>query len=234
MENDKIEVIVSAPREIRQKPAALSCSAPRKQAGKGLWPLFFAILCVTLLAEAVLFVDTQLAGINKILKDDFRIILIPGGKIPLDQAKVTEEKIRALSGVADVFFVDSQTRLERLQRWDADIIHSIVLLGKNPIPDSFEIHIEEKALGDAASLAESAREACGAGAEAKYKPVQAYAILQVLFYRRFFAFCLSRVLGFNNHLPKRLSRGHTGAPCMNRAEVILIYLRWMSRRGLKL
>lgn len=169
---------------------ALQTGKRRITPRKGFRTVFLIALCGGILAEAVLFLQRQLNEVSALLQEDFRIILTVDGKITRDQARVAEEKLRALAYVKDVDFVGREDRLKRLEASDPDIVGSVVLLGENPVPDSFEVKIDESALGDIPSWTDSAKNINGI-ASARYKPVQAYAILQVLFYERFLRFSLS-------------------------------------------
>ncbi|MFH1619171.1 MAG: permease-like cell division protein FtsX [bacterium] len=162
----------------------------RKKVRKGYRVVFLITLCGGLLADSVLFMARQLGEVRSLLEDDFKVLVISTGKISKDKAGVMEEKIRALPGVSAVTYIGGDRRLKKLEETDPDLVQSMVLLGSNPMPDTFEVRVEEKVLGDVYSWAETVREVRGV-ANVRYKPFQAYAILQTIFYERFLKLSLS-------------------------------------------
>lgn len=172
----------------------------KRTARKGFRTVFLIALCGGILAEAILFLGRQLKEVNSFLQEDFRIIAIADRKLSktgsppsLDVSEaaleIIEEKLKSLPGVKDAHYVSGEERLESLKKYDPELAGSFVLLNSNPVPGSFEISVEESVFGDMASWTEKIRAVSGIEG-LRYKPAQAYAILQVRFYERFLRFSL--------------------------------------------
>ena len=150
---------------------------------KGYRIIFLAVFGMSLLAEVLLFLFTQVSTINLMLKDDFRIIFIKSEKTKLSVEAITAN-LEKLEGVKEVLYVDRGERLKELRESDSDFSESVTLLGKNPIPDTFEIILDEALLGDLESWIATAWKTEGIS-DIKYKPLEAYVILHTLFYSHF-------------------------------------------------
>ncbi len=161
----------------------------RKTVRKGFRTVFLIALCGGILAEAVLFLGRQLKEVNSFLQEDFRVIAVADRQISGYGLKVIEKKLNSLPGVKDVRYVGGEERLENLKKSDPALAGSFVLLNSNPVPGSFEISVEEFVFGNLSSWVEEARAVPGIEG-LRYKPAQAYAILQVCFYERFLRFSL--------------------------------------------
>ena len=150
---------------------------------KGYRIIFLAVFAISLLAEVLLFLFSQVKSINLMLKDDFRIVFIKSEKTKLSVEDITVN-LEKLEGVKEVVYVGREDRLKELSEADSDFSEIITLLGRNPIPDTFEIILDEALLGDLESWISIAWKTEGIS-DIKYKPLEAYVILHTLFYSHF-------------------------------------------------
>ncbi|MBI4656672.1 MAG: hypothetical protein HY746_08010 [Elusimicrobia bacterium] len=154
-----------------------------KKTRKGYRVVFIIGFCLGFLLESLLFIYTQVKEIGLILKEDFKIILV---KDPAVKASVNgiEDGIRSLGGVSEVFFISRQERLKNLEKDDPEIANSISSIGANPLPDTFEVSLDETAIGQVDRWINSASKIEGIS-DIKHKPFEAYAILHAMFYSHF-------------------------------------------------
>ncbi|MBU2573106.1 MAG: permease-like cell division protein FtsX [Elusimicrobia bacterium] len=152
----------------------------RKTDRKGYRVVFLIVFAGVLMAEALLFMRAQVREIALILKEDFRIVIVKSEKIKRKPAAM-EEALKALPGTKDVVFISKADRLKKLKEEDPDLVGTVMNMGVNPMPDTFEAELKEAALGDLSSWVEPAWKVPGV-ADIKYKPLEAYAILHALFY----------------------------------------------------
>jgi cell division protein FtsX len=147
---------------------------------KGYRVAFLVVFAGALMAEALLFMRVQTREISLILKEDFRIVAVKSDRVKRDSAGM-EEEFRALPGTAEVAFMSKAERLRKLREEDPDLVGAVTSMGANPLPDTFEISLEETALGDLSAWVEAAWKIKGVE-DIKYKPLAATAILHALFY----------------------------------------------------
>ena len=136
-----------------------------------------------LMAEALLFMRVQVREIALILKEDFRIVVVKSDRVKQDSAGM-EEGFKALPGTADISFISKAERLRKLREEDSDLVGAVMNMSSNPLPDTFEISLEEAALADLSSWVEAAWKINGVS-DIKYKPLGAYAIMHALFYAHY-------------------------------------------------
>ena len=117
------------------------------------------------------------------LKDDFRIIFVKSEKTKLSIDDITGN-LEKLEGVKEVVYIGRGERLKELSESDSDFSEIVTLLGRNPIPDTFEIILDEALLGDLESWIATAWKTEGIS-DIKYKPLEGYVILHTLFYSHF-------------------------------------------------
>ena len=147
---------------------------------KGYRVVFLVVFAGALMAEALLFMRAQTREIALILKEDFRIVAVKSDKVKRDSAGI-EEELRALPGTAEVSFMSKAERLRKLREEDPDLVGAVTGIGANPLPDTFEVSLEETALGDLNAWVEAAWKIKGVE-DVKYKPLAATAILHAQFY----------------------------------------------------
>lgn len=158
-------------------------SKGKKNVRKGYRIVFLLAFCISILAEALLFMHTQVREISLILKEDFKIMLILSKETKIDRIDI-EERIKTLNGVEDVVFITKTQRLKRLNENAPELASSVLSVGSNPMPDTFEVRLNESVLGDLNSWMDSVSRIQGIS-EVKYKSLEAYAILHALFYGNF-------------------------------------------------
>ncbi len=152
----------------------------RKKDRKGYRVAFLTVFAGALMAEALLFMRVQVREIALILKEDFRVVAVKSEKTKQDPAGM-ETAFKALPGTAGVSFISRAERLSKLREEDPDLVGAVMNMASNPLPDTFEISLDESALSDLSSWVEVAWKINGVG-DIKYKPLEATAILHALFY----------------------------------------------------
>ena len=180
---------------------------------KGYRVAFLLAFSVGLMAEMLLFMHTQMREISMILKEDFRIIVVRDDKAR-DTPEAVEAALSGIKGTGQVFFVSRKDRLARLKTEDPDLVASVLVPGQNPMPDTWEVAINEDVLGDMNAWTSAAWKVPGV-ADIKYKPLEAYAIMHALFYGHlvrlalalaFFAFVIMAAMVLTHcHTPASLA-----------------------------
>jgi cell division protein FtsX len=156
---------------------------------KGYRVVFLTVFAGALMAEALLFMRVQVREISLILKEDFRVVVVRNGKAGPDPAEI-DRALKALPGTAEITFIGKTERLRKLREEDPDLVGAVMNMGANPLPDTFEISLDESALGNLGSWVEAAWKINGVG-DIKYKPLEAYAILHALFYGHYILLTLA-------------------------------------------
>jgi cell division protein FtsX len=105
-------------------------------------------------------------------------------------SRVVEEQLKALPGTADVSFISKAESLRKLREEDPELVGAVLNMGANPLPDTFEVSLDEAALGDLNVWVEAAWKISGVSA-VKYKPLEATAILHALFYGHYILLALA-------------------------------------------
>ena len=177
---------------------------------KGYRVAFLLAFSIGLLAEMLLFMHTQMREIAMILKEDFRVILVRDEKSGATPEAV-EAALAAINGTGQVFFVSRKDRLARLKTEDPDLVASVLVPGQNPMPDTWEVAINEEVLGDLNAWTTAAWKVPGV-ADVKYKPLEAYAIMHALFYGHLVRLALALAfLSLMIMAAMILTHGHTPA-----------------------
>ncbi|HAH31292.1 MAG TPA: hypothetical protein DCL44_03145 [Elusimicrobia bacterium] len=147
---------------------------------KGYRVVFLLAFSAGLAAELLLFMRAQMNQIALILKDDFRIVVVKNGNGKETNSAV-EAGLRKIKGTLNMVFVDRETRLKKLKEDDPELVPSVLAVGGNPLPDTWEIELREEELGGVDAWRDAAWKVPGV-TDIKYKPLEAYAILHALFY----------------------------------------------------
>ncbi len=155
---------------------------------KGYRIIFLTVFAVSLLAEVLLFLFFQVNKINSLLNKDFRVVFISArSKRNIQELK---EEIKSLPGVRDVEFISADKRLDELKAKDAEFSKSVMILGKNLLPDTFEVKLSENVFGGFENWLKKAEKVKGIS-EIKYKAGEVSAILHLVFYRNFIYICFA-------------------------------------------
>ncbi|KAF0127299.1 MAG: hypothetical protein FD189_366 [Elusimicrobia bacterium] len=159
---------------------------------KGYRVVFLLAFTAAVLFEALLFMHTQAREILAMLEDDFRVVVLlkDGGRKERD---VLWESIRALQGVRSAVFISKGERLARMREEDPELIKGALSLGPNPLPDSYEIAVDQSILSSLNSWTELLWGMDGV-AEVRYKQLEAYALLHFSFYDNFIALAFGLAL----------------------------------------
>ena len=147
---------------------------------KGYRVVFLLAFSAGLLAELLLFIRAQMNQITFLLEDDFRIVAVKNGRSKETVSEV-ENGLKNIPGTLSVIFVDKEARLKMLKDDDPELVSSVLAVGGNPLPDTWEIKLKEEAIGGVDLWTEAAWKVPGVE-DIKYKPLEAYAILHALFY----------------------------------------------------
>jgi len=155
--------------------------------GRGYRQVFLLSFCVGLLAESAVFIEGQTKVIFELLKEDLKIMLIVKERLPLDEFKNTEQKLSSLPHMQSAEFVSKDAGLKLLKEKDPELAKSVMLFGENPMPEFFEIKLDESALGSIGTWLEKniLNGKMSGIAGVSYKPEQVSAVLQAGFYNRF-------------------------------------------------
>ena len=122
-----------------------------------------------------------------------QILLVVQDKMPQQDLRALESKIHSLPDVLQARFVTKEDGLLLLKNKDPELAKSIVLFGDNPIPEFFEVKIDDNAIGNIDAWLDSNVYKAGLKgiSGVLYKAEEAYAILQVNFYRSFIRLSLA-------------------------------------------
>ncbi len=177
---------------------------------KGYRVAFLLAFSAGLLAEMLLFMHAQMREIAVLLKEDFRIIVVRDDKSP-QSAESTGAALAAIKGTARAVFISRDDRLARLKTEEGELVASVLPPGSNPMPDTWEISLDESVLGDMNAWTGAAWLLPGV-ADIKYKPLEAYAIMHSLFYGHLIKLTLAlALLAFMLLTAMVLTYGHTPA-----------------------
>jgi hypothetical protein len=177
---------------------------------KGYRVAFLLAFSAGLLAEMLLFMHAQMREIAVLLKEDFRIIVVRD-----ERAKESSDVIGAalsdIKGTSQVVYVSRQDRLARLKAEEPELVSSVLPPGSNPMPDTWEVLIDEDSLGDMNAWTDAAWRVPGV-ADVKYKPLEAYAIMHAVFYGHLITLGMAlSFLAFMLMAALALTHGHTPA-----------------------
>ncbi len=182
--------------------------APRPR--KGYRVAFLLAFSAGLLAEMLIFMHAQMREISMLLKEDFRVVVVRDER-SRETAEAVGAALAAIKGTRQAVFVGKQDRLARLKAEEPDLVASVLPPGTNPMPDTWEVSIEEEALGDINAWTDAAWRVSGVG-DIKYKPLEAYAVMHSLFYGHLITLSLAlALLAFVVLAAMVLTHGHTPA-----------------------
>jgi cell division protein FtsX len=156
--------------------------------------LIFALAVMAGMAgESLLLVRAQVFRFERLLRDDFRVLVFLKNDLPESQAKILEEKILALPGVGEARFVSRDAALAALRREDPELVDSVTWMGDNPLRPAFEVRPAPVALGRFEGWLASVRGVAD-WADVRYRTGQVRAILQAQLYGHFLNLILSFLL----------------------------------------
>jgi len=177
---------------------------------KGYRVAFLLAFSAGLLAEMLIFMHAQMREISMLLKEDFRIVVVRDEKSK-ETSDAVGAALAAIKGTRQAVFVSRQDRLARLKAEEPDLVASVLPPGTNPMPDTWEVAIEEDTLGDINGWTDAAWRISGVG-DIKYKPLEAYAVMHSLFYGHLITLSLALAfLAFMVMTAMVLTHGHTPA-----------------------
>lgn len=177
---------------------------------KGYRVAFLLAFSAGLMAEMLIFMHAQMREISMLLKEDFRIVVVRDER-SRETAEAVGAALAAIKGTRQALFVGKQDRLARLKAEEPDLVASVLPPGTNPMPDTWEVSVEEDALGDINAWTDAAWRVSGVG-DIKYKPLEAYAVMHSLFYGHLITLALALAfLAFMVLAAMVLTHGHTPA-----------------------
>jgi cell division protein FtsX len=157
---------------------------------KGYRIVFLLSLSISLLFECLIFIYTQINKIDFVLKQDFRVMAIKSADG--DESKIYED-LKKINGVKSVNFVPSSEILKKIELEDKELYYSISSLGKKPVPDIYELEVDDYALGNMDSFVDNLLKLKGVE-DVKYKILESYAIMHFSFYSNFVSVVLSLLI----------------------------------------
>lgn len=163
---------------------------PAKKQRKGYRVVFLIAFCLSVLSEALLFLFFQAGKINALFKDDFRVVFTRSAAEKNIPAETIKKNLETLKGVESVEFISARKRLDDLRVEDMEFSQAVAVLGKNFLPDTFEVRLKEKTFGRFGAWLEDARRVEGVSA-IKYKNAEVHAVVHTLFYRNFMYMCFA-------------------------------------------
>ncbi|MBI5631029.1 MAG: hypothetical protein HY921_09110 [Elusimicrobia bacterium] len=150
----------------------------------------FAGLSIGCAGEALLFLERQAAQVEKVLRQDFKIVLFLKQDLEESKRRILEEKLRALPDLEELRYVSRQEALAALRRQDPELVDAVVLLGENPLNPAYEARLSPLGVARVSAWI-AAVQGLADWADIRYKTAQVQAILQVQFYRHFIDLSLS-------------------------------------------
>lgn len=147
------------------------------------------IFAIAIILEMLLFMYAQTDKVSAALVEDFKILLISEKDLSVNLEDV-EKNIINVKGVKSVNFVSKKEQLAKLEETDPVLVSMAKTTGDNPLPDTWEVSIEDNAffyLSDvetAGNIAYDLLRIDGIN-EFQYKKTEANALKHLFFYKRF-------------------------------------------------
>ncbi len=157
------------------------------------WLAFAFALAAAVAGESLLLLSAQIAGFEKVSREDFRVSFFLKSELPDNRRQVLEDKLLGLEGVESVRFVARDEALAALRQEDPELADSIAWMGENPLPSAFEVRPRAGALGHFEDWLQVVRGAAE-WSDVRFRPAQVRAILQAALYGRFLSLVLSFLL----------------------------------------
>jgi len=156
--------------------------------------LVFALAVMAGMAgESLLLVRAQIGRCERILRDDFRVLLFLKSDPPESQVRVIEDRLMGLPEVMEVRFVSRDAALAALRREDPELVDSVAWMGENPLLPAFAVRPGRGGMGRFAEWLAAVRGVAD-WADLRYRPGQVRAILQTQLYGHFLSLVLSALL----------------------------------------
>ena len=149
------------------------------------------IFAITLICEMLLFVNAQTDKLSSEISKDFTILLTLDPAMS-EQRESIENQIKKIVGVKKADFVSKDAQLKKIEQQDSELVKAAREQGNNPLPDTWEVGIEDNAyfrLGDndeenEESIANKLLSIEGVS-EFQYKKPEAWALKHLFFYKKF-------------------------------------------------
>lgn len=151
---------------------------------------FFMAFSISLIAELLMFFYSQTSKLSDEVSKDFNVLVTADFRLSKSEISDTEYLLRSLQGVEDVTFVSKTDRLEKLKEEDPDLVSSVINSTSNPLPDTWELKVKNSVLGNMERWVSSVWQINGV-ADVKYKHLEGYAVMHLLFYKHIIAVTLS-------------------------------------------
>lgn len=143
--------------------------------------------------ESLILVRAQVGRFERLLRDDFQVIMFLRDEPTPGQEKILQEKLQALPEVQAALFIPRDEALATLRREDPELVDSITWIGENPLHSAFAVRPTPAGLKSFPQWLAAARGAAD-WADLRYRPGQARAILQAQLYGHFLSLLLSALL----------------------------------------
>jgi len=152
---------------------------------KKIFPLIVFVLCfaASLFVSLTLFFSDQTRNVADYLKKDFTFIIVCDGGLDRDAKETLRQNLLAVAGTDTVKPKSGDERLKELKAEDYDMVSSVLTLGENPLPDTFEVTLKDEAVGSINKWLENIKTVDGVD-DVIYKSLEAYALMHFMFYTR--------------------------------------------------
>jgi len=150
------------------------------------WPVALAVAALIsgILGEGLLFFRAQAREAERLLSEDFKVLVFLREGVDEALASVVQERVVAMPETASSAYVTPEEALSRVEARDPTVFRSVAVIGENPLPGSLEVVLHERAVASVAEFADRIR-AFDEVDEVVFKPLQARVLLQIRFYERF-------------------------------------------------
>jgi hypothetical protein len=154
---------------------------------------FLLAVMAGMAGESLLLIHTQVARFERLLREDFKVLMFLRADPSEGEEKVLEEKLLGMPDVREVRFVSRDAALSTLRREDPELVDSVAWIGENPLRSAFEVSLTPGGLGRFAAWLAAARDVTD-WADVRYRPGQVRAILQAQLYGHFLGLILNALL----------------------------------------
>lgn len=117
--------------------------------------LFLLVLAIAILGQCLLFVDMRIQSYYTQLKDTFKVILTVQGTVDNNMLGQLGDSLNQKTDILSVQLYSPQDALETVRKQNAQLVDSLLLMGKNKMPAYFEITLTPQAIHNVRPLAEN-------------------------------------------------------------------------------
>lgn len=155
---------------------------------KGAGRILFLTLAITLMMQGLSLIHVQLNTVSGVLSSDFKILLTLSTDATPALVNEMGSALTSASGVTSLKFISAQDAFEVLKGSKPDLASKFVFLGRNPMPEYFEIKLTPAATANIENWVAEHITTPFPGSAAHYKPEQAALVAYTSAMARFFNF----------------------------------------------